>query len=461
MVELLLEKGAELEYRDEHGQTPLLLAASHGHEATVKMLLQGGAEPDSKDEFGRTPLSWAAEKGHEAVIKLLMNRDDVEVNFADRDGKTALLWAVEGKHGKIVKLLSMRNDVVANSRTDSDSGLDSMGGSSNLIASSKSSLSDTLDSENQVAPDITHDDVGDDIESLASVMEDIGSQRSISMTPQAITAEHHLANVLAQHRQLILLNKDALSKIGVARFIANLPRLLKKYYLDLRQNADTNLKRASVDVLKNKWSRYRIAKQIVEAYEPGSDEIQTGMRKPEDRQESMSRLELWIAQNQAFSSEAHNSEPIHSVKQSVEMNMQHWENDSSSEETESETESYATEPWPNIAEMENFMLGGIAFQNLVANFHAFLLPRDLRTQVTRALMCIPKKDRWFSIEEDLSFQNKFKIFVESITEQDWDWWPFRAKMRPLKENETRLHWYCVSTPPVQTNIISIHISLAL
>ena len=460
-VKLLLQYGAVPDWKENSGRTPLSWAAENGHETMVKLLLQKGAEPDSEDGFGRTPLSWAVEKGHEAVVKLLISRDDVEVVSADPDGKTPLSWALEEEHRKIVKPLSIHNDVVAISLADSESGLDSMGGSSNLIVSSKTSLIDTLDSINQVKPDPTHDNVGDDVESLASAMDDIDSQRSTSKIPQVKMAENHLADILAQHSHLISLHKDALSKIGAARFIENFRRLLKIYYLDLRQNADTNLKRASIDVLKKRWSRHRIAQQIVEIYEPCSDEIKTGMQKPEDRQARMSGIELWIVRNRAFSSKVHSSEHVHSVKQDEETNMQHWEIESSSEESDSETESHAIEPWPNIAEMEKFILGGIAFQNLIANFHAFLLPRDLRTQITRALLCIPKKDRWFSSEEDLSFQNRFKIFAESITEQDWDWWPFRAKMRPLKKNETRLHWYCVSTPLVQTNITSTHIFIAL
>ncbi|KAI9856821.1 MAG: hypothetical protein M1813_008758 [Trichoglossum hirsutum] len=53
-VRLLLENGAEPEFKDQHGVTPLLCAAAKGHEAIVKLLLEKGAEPDSKD-CGRYP----------------------------------------------------------------------------------------------------------------------------------------------------------------------------------------------------------------------------------------------------------------------------------------------------------------------------------------------------------------------------------------------------------------------
>ena len=54
-MKLLLEKGAELESKDDfYGRTPLSWAAGNGHEAVVKLLLEKGAELESKDEaYGR------------------------------------------------------------------------------------------------------------------------------------------------------------------------------------------------------------------------------------------------------------------------------------------------------------------------------------------------------------------------------------------------------------------------
>ena len=57
-MKLLVEKGAELDSKDNDGQTPLSCAADSGHEAVVKLLVEKGAELDSKDNDGRTPLSW-------------------------------------------------------------------------------------------------------------------------------------------------------------------------------------------------------------------------------------------------------------------------------------------------------------------------------------------------------------------------------------------------------------------
>jgi ankyrin repeat protein len=107
VMKLLLEKGAELETKDDdRGRTPLLLAAENGHEAVVKLLLEKGAELETKDDDrGQTPLSLAAKNGHKAVVKLLLEKG-VELETKDDDlGQTPLLLAAENGHEAVVKLL--------------------------------------------------------------------------------------------------------------------------------------------------------------------------------------------------------------------------------------------------------------------------------------------------------------------------------------------------------------------
>src|SRR5436305_2888378 len=71
----LLPEALEVDLKDDDGRTPLSWAAGKGHEAGVKLLLEKGGELESKDNInGRTPLSWAAGEGHEAVVKLLLEK---------------------------------------------------------------------------------------------------------------------------------------------------------------------------------------------------------------------------------------------------------------------------------------------------------------------------------------------------------------------------------------------------
>jgi ankyrin repeat protein len=106
IVQLLLEKGADLESKSNNGRTPLSWAAEEGHEAIVQLLLKKGADLESKSNNGRTPLSWAAEEGSEVlvVVQLLLEKG-ADVESKSIDGRTPLSWAVQWGHEAIVRLL--------------------------------------------------------------------------------------------------------------------------------------------------------------------------------------------------------------------------------------------------------------------------------------------------------------------------------------------------------------------
>jgi RNA polymerase primary sigma factor len=70
-VQLHLTKGANLNARDEKGQTPLILAASRGHRAICSLLLSAGADPNLKDDTGHDALETAVRLQRSEVTDLL------------------------------------------------------------------------------------------------------------------------------------------------------------------------------------------------------------------------------------------------------------------------------------------------------------------------------------------------------------------------------------------------------
>jgi len=59
--------------------TALHVAAENGYEPVVQLLMEKGADVEAKDEDGEVALHQAADNGHEAVVKLLIEkRADVE-----------------------------------------------------------------------------------------------------------------------------------------------------------------------------------------------------------------------------------------------------------------------------------------------------------------------------------------------------------------------------------------------
>ena len=104
--ELLEDYGADPNYQDTNGQTPLMKAVLYGHLDVVKLLLQHDADPNIKDYGGRTALSYifgyhdrSALRKYNIILQLLLNIG-IEVNIRGYNGNTPLMSAV--RQGNII-----------------------------------------------------------------------------------------------------------------------------------------------------------------------------------------------------------------------------------------------------------------------------------------------------------------------------------------------------------------------
>lgn len=71
MVELLIQNGADVNYKNDIGKTPIECAVRGGNIQIVKLLLAKGADPNVKDFRGRTLLRLAEIDGHQDIVRLL------------------------------------------------------------------------------------------------------------------------------------------------------------------------------------------------------------------------------------------------------------------------------------------------------------------------------------------------------------------------------------------------------
>ncbi len=99
-----LSTGAQVDTRDDDGETPLMKAADHGVASAVEALLRAGADPNARDEDGETALMMAADEGNIVVVKLLLAAG-ADIHARDKDGETALSKALEERRIDIVELL--------------------------------------------------------------------------------------------------------------------------------------------------------------------------------------------------------------------------------------------------------------------------------------------------------------------------------------------------------------------
>src|SRR5271156_612467 len=93
------------------GRTPLAWAAWNGHEGVVKLLLDRGADIEWKDQSGQTKLVYAIVNGHVAIVKLLLNRG-ANIESKDYDSGTPLGCTIAYRHEAVIKLLLEGNLVL-------------------------------------------------------------------------------------------------------------------------------------------------------------------------------------------------------------------------------------------------------------------------------------------------------------------------------------------------------------
>ncbi|XP_001600800.1 ankyrin repeat family A protein 2 [Nasonia vitripennis] len=90
---LLLENGADKNYKGSHGQSPLHLAAAYGHHDVVKLLLNYGADPNASEDEGNTPLIYGAQGDHPHVCYELLTRG-ADITVTNANGLNAYKAAI-------------------------------------------------------------------------------------------------------------------------------------------------------------------------------------------------------------------------------------------------------------------------------------------------------------------------------------------------------------------------------
>lgn len=99
--EVLLEQGADPNYRTKRGKTPLLKAISEGFFYKVIDLIKQGADPNQKDAHGRTPVMLAARWGKSRIFMDLI-QSGADPNAQDNEGRTVLMYAATQERSRIV-----------------------------------------------------------------------------------------------------------------------------------------------------------------------------------------------------------------------------------------------------------------------------------------------------------------------------------------------------------------------
>ena len=112
-VEFLLDEGADVNYKDNKGHTPLHLTVICGTIDCCLSLIIAGADVNIAANNGETPLIKAALLGKVPQVEYLLD-NGADVNVVDSNGRNALFYAAEqGNIGILTLLLKARADVKA------------------------------------------------------------------------------------------------------------------------------------------------------------------------------------------------------------------------------------------------------------------------------------------------------------------------------------------------------------
>lgn len=104
-IESLLDQGANINGKDEYGDTALIKASRNGRTETVRFILDKGADVNLADKNFATPLIHAACSGWTDIVEILSN-SGADLGARDSAGKTAEDWAIFSSHHSIKEFLN-------------------------------------------------------------------------------------------------------------------------------------------------------------------------------------------------------------------------------------------------------------------------------------------------------------------------------------------------------------------
>jgi ankyrin repeat protein len=104
-VRALISKGVDVNSRDVFGDNAgLHWAASLGLAEMARLLIDSGADVNIRNEEGDTPLHWAAGEGQKELVVILIVHG-ADVNALNKRGWTPLRWAEAQSQKEIARIL--------------------------------------------------------------------------------------------------------------------------------------------------------------------------------------------------------------------------------------------------------------------------------------------------------------------------------------------------------------------
>jgi ankyrin repeat protein len=111
IVKLLIAQGADVNIKDNSGDSPLHYAAAYGYTNIAKELIAHGVKINIRNNLGDTPLHTAVFWGHKDTIEFFLSYG-ADKTSKTKKGNTPLDYAIDAGFSGIVKLLGGDTDIV-------------------------------------------------------------------------------------------------------------------------------------------------------------------------------------------------------------------------------------------------------------------------------------------------------------------------------------------------------------
>jgi len=99
VMTFLIKSGANVNDKDQIGQTPLISATQHGCKKLVELLIGADANIHERNEFGQSAIITAAQENQLEIAKFLIE-SGANVNIPDAEGETPYTYALQIHRGK-------------------------------------------------------------------------------------------------------------------------------------------------------------------------------------------------------------------------------------------------------------------------------------------------------------------------------------------------------------------------
>lgn len=103
-VRKLLDQGANVDARDAHRRTALLVATRANRVEVARVLIEAGADVNAKDDIEDSPYLYAGAEGRNEILKMTLAHG-ADLRSLNRYGGTALIPAAHHGHPETVRIL--------------------------------------------------------------------------------------------------------------------------------------------------------------------------------------------------------------------------------------------------------------------------------------------------------------------------------------------------------------------